>query len=873
MRGGGPGRISSLVECKDPNMRSTRRKIITRIILIYTLVSAVWILASDSILFALVPNPDVVRTISIYKGWVFVAITAALLAGILYRELKDLEAVQNLIQESEQRFRLLYQDAPVGFHSMDGNGVILEVNRLWCETLGYNTDQVIGKPFLQFIAAVSQDRFQSTFDETIKSNKTGFDTELEMQHATGSTILTSVSGRVVRHPENGESEFYCTLQNVTEQRLLVMETRQQREEYRQIIDTVPAHIFYLDPRQVVMRTNQAAALQLQTTPAELVGKPLRNLFPQYSEIVDDGFQAILETGKPVLGSRHQVTSLDGRQIWISIDRLPYPGTNGNPGGVVVFVNDVTDQVRREKDLETLVDMATALRNLNQRTEIYQAVLQGIMDNLHVEGASLALRAQPDDDLVIVEAVGHWVHLKGQVIRNVEGMSYRSTHTGQAELTQQVTAADSIDEMPYQDDIQAAGAVPLIAERHSLGALWVGSRSSISEEDFRLLRAIADIAAAALQRSVVNEQTQLRLRRVSALHYIDMAISSSFDWHVTLNVLLGQAISMLGMDAAAILIYNPETQSLTYAAGLGFSGTAIQKTNLRMGESQAGQVAMKREVRYIPDLHQIKDSSFEQFFRLGEDFTSYCAAPLVGKGQVKGVLELFHRNHFVPDPEWMDYFEMLAAQAAIAIDNSELFENLQKTNSEMRMAYDSLIQGWSRGLELRDAESQGHSNRLVDHTMRLARRLLVPEGQLMNLRRGVLLHDIGKMGIPDSILLKPGPLTEEEWQVMHLHPVYAFELLSSIPVLKSATDVPYCHHERWDGSGYPRGLKGEEIPLAARLFAVVDIWDALTNDRPYRKAWDKLKVAEYLRGRSGKDLDPAAVDAFMAILIEDGVIPG
>ncbi|MHB1119557.1 MAG: PAS domain-containing protein, partial [Bellilinea sp.] len=272
-----------------PIMRSTRRKIISRIIILYTVVSAVWILASDSILFALVSDSNVVRSISIYKGWVFIAITAVLLAGILYRELKNLEAAQNLGQESEQRFRLLYQDAPVGFHSLDSNAVILEVNRLWCETLGYSSDQVIGKPFSQFIAAVSQDHFRTTFDKINKRGKTSFETELEMLHANGSTILTSISGRVVRDPESGVPNIYCTLQNVTEQRLLVMETRQQREEYRQIIDTVPAHIFYLDPQQVVMRTNQAAALQLKSTPVELVGKPLRSLLPHYADLVDDGF--------------------------------------------------------------------------------------------------------------------------------------------------------------------------------------------------------------------------------------------------------------------------------------------------------------------------------------------------------------------------------------------------------------------------------------------------------------------------------------------------------------------------------------------------------------------------------------------------------
>lgn len=799
------------------------------------------------------------------------AVTSILLTGLLYREFRNLDTAHSIIDESEKRFRLLYQDAPVGFHSLDGQGTILEVNRLWCQILGYRPEQVIGKSFGEFVAPVSQDRFLRTYQEMSLHSKSNFETELELLHAAGSTILAVVSGRVVQRPDNGGIHFYCIIQNVTEQRLLAEETRQQREEYRQIIDTVPGCIYYLDQQQMILRVNQAAALQLHTTPDKLVGKSLKSIFPQHAELIDDGFQSILETGKPILGVKHPVTKKNGQRAWISIDRLPYPGNNGQPAGVLTFVNDVTDQVRREQDLETLVNITAGLRGLNQQDEIYQALLLGVLDNLQVEGVSLALWGRPYEDLTIVDAAGHWKMLKGERIRNRNGMSYRAAEMGQAQLTQQVAETDSIDGLPYQDDIRSAGAVPLIAERNSLGALWVGSRNPIPEEDFRLLQPIADIAASALHRSLVNEQTQLRLKRVSALHYIDMAISSSFDLRITLNVLLRQAISMLGMDAAVILTYNPETQSLIYAAGLGFTGTAIQKTNLRMGESQAGLVALKREVSFIPDLHKIEDKSFEQFFHSGEDFTAYVAAPLVGKGQVKGVLEVFHHNHFVPDPEWMDFFEMLAAQAAIAIDNAQLFENIQQTNNELRQAYDSLILGWSRGLELRDAESQGHANRLVDHTIRLAQRMYFPEDQMLNLRRGVLLHDVGKMGIPDSILLKPGPLTEEEWQVMHMHPVYAYEMLSKIAVLKSAVDVPYCHHERWDGSGYPRGLKGEEIPLAARLFSVVDIWDALTNDRPYRKAWDKNRVAAYLIESAGKTLDPDAVNEFVALLKEDGEI--
>ncbi len=852
-------------------MKASHRKIIIRILLFYTLTSAVWIFASDTILFIVAPNAAAARSVSIYKGLGFVAITASLIGGLLYRELKKLEKAYAALDESEKRFRLLYQDVPIGFHSLDREGRILKVNRLWCQSLGYSQEEVVGKTFLDFVAPVSRDRFQHAFEEILQHGLTNLETEMELRHANGSTILAAVNGRVVEHPEPGGPFCYCIIQNVTEQRSLAEETRQQREEYRQILDTVPGCIYYLDPQQNIIRVNQSVALRFNSTPDKLVGKSLKSLIPQYADLIGQGFDSVLEGGKPILGVKHRVIQKDGRQTWISIDRLPYPGNNGKPVGVLTYISDVTDQVRREQDLETLIKISASLRGIDRQSDIFQAVVQGILDNLQVEGVSLSLWSQPYEDLTIVNAAGRWQVLKGQAIRNRNCMSYRAAETSRAHLTQQVSETDSIDGIPYPDDLRSAGAVPLIAERNSLGALWVGSRNPIPEEDFRLLQPIADIAAAALNRSLLNEQTQLRLRRVNALHSIDMAISSSFDLHVTLNTLLGQAVSMLGMDAAVILIYNPDNQILSYAAGLGFSGTAIQKTRLRIGESQAGLVALKRELSFIPDLHQIKDTSFEQFFRSGEDFTAYVAAPLVGKGQVKGVLEVFHRNHFTPEPEWMDFFEMLAAQAAIAIDNAQLFENIQRTNSELRQAYDSLILGWSRGLELRDAESQGHANRLVDHTLKLARRMEYPEERMLDLRRGVLLHDIGKMGIPDSILLKPGPLTEEEWQVMHMHPVYAYEMLSKIGELKSAMDVPYCHHEHWDGSGYPRGLKGEEIPLAARLFSVVDIWDALTNDRPYRKAWEKTRVVEYLQENAGKTLDPSAVSEFVTMLKEDGEI--
>ena len=195
----------------------------------------------------------------------------------------------------------------------------------------------------------------------------------------------------------------------------------------------------------------------------------------------------------------------------------------------------------------------------------------------------------------------------------------------------------------------------------------------------------------------------------------------------------------------------------------------------------------------------------------------------------------------------------------------MFENLQRSNEDLFQAYDATIEGWSHALDLRDKETEIHTQRSLEMTIKLARMLGVSEADLVQVRWGVLLHDIGKMGVPDGILLKPGPLTDEEWVVMRKHPSLAYEMLSPIRYLRSALDIPYYHHEKWDGTGYPFGLKGNQIPLLARIFALADVWDALNSDRPYRTAWPEEKVREHILAASGTHFDPQVVDAYVQLL--------
>jgi HD-GYP domain-containing protein (c-di-GMP phosphodiesterase class II) len=370
----------------------------------------------------------------------------------------------------------------------------------------------------------------------------------------------------------------------------------------------------------------------------------------------------------------------------------------------------------------------------------------------------------------------------------------------------------------------------------------------------------------ITRYKVNEaKIQKQLDQMSALRAIDNAITSSMDLNLTLSILLTQLVKHLQIDAACILLWNPETERLEFVAGLGFRTNSLSHTKLKLGEGYAGIAALEHRVIQKEYL-STRNTDFLRSPTFGrEGFVSYFGVPLIAKGQVKGILEIFNRSLINPDSEWLSFLEMLGGQAAIAIDNATLFSDLQRSNTEITSAYDATIEGWSRALDLRDHETEGHTKRVTEMTLKLARQIEIPQKEIIHLRRGAMLHDIGKMGIPDRILHKPGPLTSEEWTTMREHPRYACALLTPIDYLRPARDIPTYHHERWDGSGYPDGLKGNEIPLSARLFAVVDVYDALTSDRPYRSAWSEKAALNYIKKEAGKLFDPTITSKFLELV--------
>ncbi|NJN65530.1 MAG: response regulator [Chloroflexaceae bacterium] len=512
--------------------------------------------------------------------------------------------------------------------------------------------------------------------------------------------------------------------------------------------------------------------------------------------------------------------------------------------------EIEEREQREREREAIISVASALRVASSRSEMIAILLEQVAELLHAEG--VLLLAPFAGGVEVEQGYGRWKETSGwHTITDPEGSEPEAAgglgqlfDNGDPLLISEGSAVHVpvVGSLPLPGPLPAMVFVPLMVESQTIGVLGVGCRHPVCNNDRRILSAIGDMAASALHRTQLHEQTRRRLERIQALHTIDQTITTSLNLRVTLNVLIFQVSSQLEADASAVLLFNPDTHHLEHATSQGFRTTSIQQSCMRLGEGLAGRTAMEQGFVHIPDVRVAETECVRPAMLREEGFVSYYGVPLIARGRIKGVLEIFHRSMLKPDQEWLEFLGTLAGQASIAIDNADMFAQLQRSNTDLSRAYDATIEGWARALELRDAETEGHCRRVTDLTIQLARRMGFSDEDIVHIRRGAILHDIGKMAIPDAILLKAGPLTREERTVMQQHTVYAYKLLSPIPFLRSALDIPYCHHEKWDGTGYPRGLKGEDIPLTARIFAVVDVWDALRSDRPIARGGRKKMSA-------------------------------
>jgi putative nucleotidyltransferase with HDIG domain len=362
---------------------------------------------------------------------------------------------------------------------------------------------------------------------------------------------------------------------------------------------------------------------------------------------------------------------------------------------------------------------------------------------------------------------------------------------------------------------------------------------------------------------VNDYLKVRQSQLGALMGVGRVINSSLGLKRVLEEVMDTLIELMRAERGFLMLRDPNGE-LSVRLARGIAHINLEEETFKVSRTIVRKVAESGEP--ILTTNAQEDPRFEAQLSIAAfHLRSILCAPLKIKNELIGVIYVDNRARSgIFQENELGMITAFADQAAVAIDNARLFEELEASNHELQEAYQATLEGWVQALDMRDKETEGHTQRVTILTERLARSLGVEGIELVNITRGALLHDIGKMAIPDGILLKPGKLTDDERALMQKHPVYAYDMLKRIEFLLPAIDIPYCHHEKWDGTGYPRGMKGDEIPFAARIFPVIDVWDALISDRPYRKGIPKDEVREHIKADSGKHFDPRIVEAFLAM---------
>jgi len=832
------------------------------------------------------------------------------------RDISEKIKIEQALQNSEKQYRAIFEQAAVGVSRTNITGYFLDVNEKFCQITGYSRQELLGRLYSEItdpqdIASNDQTRLDLLTDKKLTST-----TEKRYIRKDGSRIWVNLTLSLVESGPDLEPFFLAitedinarknherNLQALYEAGLALSSLKRAQEISEKIIEILNIHLDWYHAGVWLREkgTDNIHILAYSVPENETNQEEERQKSQIMIRSIDTGLTGrAMRLGQTIrLGDveadPHYLYVHDGIKSGMYVPLI----SGGQAIGCIMVESHDPDGFSEydERLLETLANQATiAFENAsllaaeNERANQMQAVVQAsqvisgtldvptLLDTI-LKTAQHAISATERGTIMLKQEDG-LLHVSGSLgytdsallsaaipeHQGYGGRAYTEQRSFLVENVRGLPDQEYFAQFPETMEVQSAITAPLIVKGKAIGIISLDNCShpaAFTENDLQLLSTFAASAAISIENARLFEQTQVRLEHIMALRTIDNTINATVDIQVILNVILEQARAQLGVDAACILAFNPVNMNLEHQASTGFFTDKIRQARFRMGDDLPVRSILDRKAVLTTEL-EMKATS-RSYLIQEEGFVIYACAPMLARGEVKGLIEVFHRKPLSTDAEWLSFLEMLGGQAAIAIENTHLYQDLQRSNLELTVAYDATIEGWAQALELRDQETEGHSRRVPELTLALARQLGLHGEALVHIRRGALLHDIGKMSIPDAILHKPGPLTDEEWTIMRRHPVRAYELLSKIPYLQQALDIPYAHHEKWNGSGYPRGLVGEQIPIAARIFAVVDVFDALTSDRPYRLALSLPEVLEYIRNQSGSHFDPNVVDAFLQII--------
>ncbi|MBE0671030.1 MAG: PAS domain S-box protein [Anaerolineales bacterium] len=741
------------------------------------------------------------------------------------------------LKDSEIRYRRLFEAAQDGILILDAQtGMIEDVNPYLIKMLGYSREEFVEKKLWEVGAF-----------KDIKASKDAFEVLQDKEYIRYEDLpLKAKDGRLVQvefisnvYLAGDEKVIQCNIRDNAEHKLIIAALQANEKKYRDLINQSPDGYFIIEVSGNILTVNEAICKELEFSEEEFLSMNIWEIIPEhYLEQYRERLTKALKGESLQESTEYAVLGKHGGIHYVEVLSAPrYSGVD-----IIGFqgvARDITARKRAEK----------ALQNSEKKFRKLVEHLPTVVYINAVGDASSTIYISPQ-----IEALMGYTPLEW--LADPKLWSKTLHPEDRQDVLAQIARTDQ-NNLPFEMDYRMISRdgrlvwvhdqIVLVNDLEGKPQFWQGIMLDITE------------------RKQAGQKIRRQIDYLTALQDIDRTIASDVDMHLSLNALIAKARSLLAVDAAAVLLVDYSMNAFEFAAGSGFQTDTAPGSTVKLDETHAGRVALGHHIVKILDLKSEATNSFMTGYLNGEDFVSYHGVPLVIKGKVIGVFEVFQRSLTRRDQEWLDFLNALAGQAAIAISNAQLFENLQLSNIELTQAYDATIEGWSRALDLRDKETEGHSQRVTKMTVELARNFGLSDADLVQVRWGSLLHDIGKMGVPDRILLKPGALTDDEWIAMKKHPVFAYEMLSPIHYLRLALDIPYCHHEKWDGSGYPRGLSGDQIPLIARIFAVVDVWDAVTSERPYRSAWTKSDALKHIQASSGIHFDPQVADQFLDLI--------
>ncbi len=827
------------------------RNIALRTSLIYALLAGLWILLSDRVISFIAKDAFILTQMQTYKGLFFVTVTTALLYVLLRAQLSSWRREAAQRQETQQALAFSNDYLKAVLDSTNdailviaaGSGKIIDTNQRLFEIFGYTREEAVNKPVHQLSSVLMQYPDKTIIEFAAKSKSEGPQVfEWQVRQKDGRLFWVEVNMRFITI--GCEERYVVSVRNINDRKEIETSLKENQRMLSTLVSNLPGMVYRCknDPDWRTMEYISEGVFALTGYRREdLLGNNNitygKIIHPEDRQRVWDEIQEAVKHYRPFT-LVYRIIDASNIEKWVWEQGRGIFDENDKLLSLEGFITDISEQKENEEKL----------REVNTRLNV---LINSTPDIICFKDEKNRWLEVNTADLHLFRLTG--VDYRGKT--DAELADYTDPLYREAFLT-----CEQSDENAWRAKTISRGeeAIPTPDGDHKVYDVIKAPIFNPDGSRKGLIVFGRDIT----EKKKAEQALYKRISELEALRTIDRAITSSFNIQITLDILLKQAIHKLDVDAAAILVLDPDLQLLKYVACEGFRQNNIESTEIRPGQGLAGTVMLERRILQINDAQILeKDKSFAH----NEGFQAYYGIPLIARGQMKGILEIFLRANANFDSAWSNFLETLADQTAIAVDTSQMFDILQHKNLELAFAYDATIAGWAHALELHEGESHGHSQRTTEMTVKLAQSLGLGQSALTAIRHGVLLHDVGKMGIPERILLKKGALTPAERKVIEQHPIIAREMLSKIDYLRQALIIPYYHHEKWDGSGYPEGLREQQIPQAARIFAIIDVWDALTSDRPYRKAWPQEKALAYIREQRGKHFEPAVVDAFLNLV--------